>query len=99
MNQTEITDSSGHVTILQSAVIGPPGPPGPPGGGTGSGTYEHNQASPSALWTINHNLGFRPSITLLTTGGVEFEAEIGHVSENQAVATLTQPLAGMARCN
>jgi len=64
----------------------------------GGGSYEHVQSSASATWTINHNLGFKPNITLRTTGGVEFEAEITHVSDNQAIVSLATAMAGYARC-
>lgn len=60
--------------------------------------YVHGQAIASAEWTINHNLGFRPMISCYTTGGVEFEAEVVHVSENQALARTAVPVAGQARC-
>lgn len=41
---------------------GPPGPDGPPGpqGDPGVVSYRHVQSSPSAVWTVNHNLGYRP---------------------------------------
>ena len=43
---------------------GPPGPPGPPGL-----TYEFTQASPSATWTVVHNLNMHPSVTVVDSGG------------------------------
>lgn len=61
--------------------------------------FEHTQSAPSATWTINHNLGFRPSVTLFTVGGVEFEAEIIHLSDNQCVVYIATSIAGQARCN
>lgn len=60
--------------------------------------YVHTQASASSTWTINHNLGRRPAITLYTTGGVQFSAEITHTSVNQAVVSLALAIAGTARC-
>lgn len=62
-------------------------------------SYVHTQASASATWTINHNLGFRPAIDLYTVGGAEFIAEILHTSLNQAIVYLATSLAGTARCN
>lgn len=66
---------------------------------SGGASYVHTQSSPSATWTINHNLGFRPAIELYTTGGVEFIGEILHTSLNQAIVYLASALAGTARCN
>lgn len=73
--------------------------PGEDGGGGGSGVYEHVQASAAATWTINHNLGRRVDVTLLTVGGAEFWAEILHTSLNQTLVYLATPLAGRALVN
>jgi hypothetical protein len=70
------------------------------GGGSGGGTaaYVHTQASPSALWNVNHNLGQRPTVSLQTTGGVEFEGAVTHLSANQLQVQLSSPQTGLARC-
>lgn len=60
--------------------------------------YTHTQASPASTWTINHNLGRRPLVSLFTTGGVEFEADVVHTSPNQCIASLAGAHAGTARC-
>lgn len=60
--------------------------------------YTHTQGAPASTWTINHNLGRRPLVALFTTGGVEFEAQVTHVSPNQAIANLAGAFAGTARC-
>lgn len=85
----------GRDTVVRAgSAMGVQGPPG-----TSGASYTHTQAVASSVWTINHNLGFRPAITLLTDGGAVIDAEIGHASDNAAVVTLSQPLAGTARCN
>ena len=58
---------------------------------------EFIQVAPSATWTINHNLGYRPSVELLTAGGAEMEGEILHVSVNQLQIYFTVSVAGSAR--
>lgn len=73
---------------------GPAGPAGPIGS-----QYQHTQAVASDVWTINHNLGFRPNITLTTTGGLEVWGELLHTGTNQAIATFDTPLAGLALCS
>jgi hypothetical protein len=40
---------------------GPQGPPGPPGTGEGGGGYRHDQAAPSTVWDMQHNLGYDPA--------------------------------------
>lgn len=74
---------------------GDPGTPG--GGGTGGTAIEFTQPSPSTQWIINHNLGFKPSVELRTVGGMEFDADVVHVSLNQTVVNTTIPIAGTAR--
>lgn len=99
--QVVVRDPSTPVQVEQrdtvvraGSAMGVQGPPGKSGD-----SYTHTQTAASAVWTINHNLGFRPAIALLTDGGAVIEAEIGHASENTAVVTLSQPLVGTARCN
>ncbi|MEZ5236822.1 MAG: hypothetical protein R2749_29635 [Acidimicrobiales bacterium] len=62
-------------------------------------SYEHSQASPSATWTINHNLGFRPNVGTFSAGGVEVDSVITHISVNQTRADFNTPRAGFARCS
>lgn len=64
-----------------------------------SASYVHTQSVSSSTWTINHNLGFRPSIELTTSGGSVFFAEIVHTSLNQSIVYLNTTQAGFARCN
>ncbi len=64
----------------------------------GSGSaYVHLQNSPALVWTINHLLGYRPSVELFDAGSQEFEGHISHPTVNQTVVTLTIPTAGFAR--
>jgi hypothetical protein len=69
-----------------------PGPPGPAGTG-----YTHTQSSPSATWTINHNLGIKPSVEVFSVGGLEVDASVLHVSNNQVAVSFATPFAGYAR--
>lgn len=67
-------------------------------GGGGVAAYVHSQGSAATAWTIAHNLGVRPAIELLDTGGAEIDAEVIHLSVNTAQALFTQAIAGTARC-
>jgi hypothetical protein len=80
------------VSVVLAGPIGPPGPPGPSGAG-----YDFNQASPAITWTINHNLGYRPSVQMFTVGGLEVLGEIQHTSNNQTLITFNIAVAGTAR--
>lgn len=61
--------------------------------------YVFTQSAPLSLWTINHNLGFRPSIELFDVAGQEIDANVVHISVNTAQVYFTTAAAGSARCN
>lgn len=84
------------VKVVSVVEQGPPGPPGPPGSGGG---LTVSQPTPSAQWTINHNLGYKPAVDLFDVGGNEFDAEVLHLSNNTLQVNLLVPLAGFARLN
>lgn len=75
-----------------SVDLGKQGPPGPPG--PGATTYNHDQVTPSAEWIVNHNLGRLVSVTVLSAGNVEVEAEIAQLSSNQLRVYFNQPQVG-----
>lgn len=81
-----------NLNIVSSGLQGPPGPPG-----ESAATYIHTQSTPSSIWTINHNLGFKPSVELLDSGGNEFDADVLHTSNNQVIVYLNTEIAGIAR--
>jgi len=78
-----------------AVAAGPQGPQGEPGL-SGAG-FTYTQASPATTWIINHNLGFRPSVEVLSVGGAEIEADVVHVSLNQTRIYFVAPTAGSAR--
>jgi len=101
---TTATGNTAVVTVVTAGPqgpigpIGPAGPAGPAGGGGGGVTaYVHTQSTPATTWTINHNLGFRPTVELLDSGSQEIDGEISHPTVNQTVVTLSPATAGLAR--
>lgn len=89
--------SDGGFTSILEVGQGPAGPPGPPGSGGGGGAsapVQVNQLTPASLWTINHNLGYRPQVQVFSVGGLRIEADIQHISVNQYQITFVQPVAG-----
>jgi hypothetical protein len=78
---------------------GAQGPAGPVSPGSDGARYEHTQAAASAEWIVNHNLGYRPGVDVLTTGGVRVEADVRHPTVNQVRVVLDVPLAGTAVCS
>lgn len=61
--------------------------------------YTHTQASASATWTINHNLGKNPSISAVDSAGTEVIGEVYYVSLNQLIVYFTEPFSGKAYLN
>lgn len=84
------------VSVVKIGLVGPAGPQGPPGA-SGAG-FVFTQASPATEWVINHNLGFRPSVEIIDTGGNEVDAQVLHISVNQARVYFNTATAGEARC-
>lgn len=82
------TAVSGFARLIGDAPVGSP-----------ATTYFHTQSTPSATWTINHNLGFVPSTELFSSGGEEIDGEVTHTSNNQTVVKFITPVSGFARMN
>lgn len=79
---------------------GDPGPQGIQGvKGDIGGTFEFPQNAPAAMWTVNHNLGFRPAVKALSVGGVEMMAEVIHANSNQVFIYFDDPKVGIATCS
>lgn len=94
ISSTDLTLSLIEQPIAVDISLNNPGPPGPAGP-----FFEFDQPTPSALWTINHNLGFYPDIALFTVGGAKFEAETINISVNQVQVFHSAAIAGRARLN
>lgn len=97
-NTVTITEGDAGTTVVTVPITSTitattQGPQGPPG----AGAYVFTQSSPAATWTINHNMGFRPSVELLDSGSQEIDGEVAHPSINQTVITLNPATAGIAR--
>jgi hypothetical protein len=92
----------GHVdqqrTVSRRVItIGIPGPSGNnPLINVNTG-YNHDQSTISGVWTIVHNLGFKPNVQAFTVGGVKVNGYIVHLSLNIVEIRLSPPIAGYAR--
>lgn len=87
-----------EVEVVEVVALCEQGPPGPPGI-SANAAYQHTQASASDVWTVNHNLGFRPAVSALSPGGKEMWAEILHTSNNQFIVYFDSPTTGIAICS
>jgi hypothetical protein len=57
----------------------------------------HEQLSGATEWVINHNLGVRPAVAVMDTGGNELDADVVHFSLNQTRIYFAVATAGFAR--
>lgn len=86
------------LTLLSTGIRGERGTQGPQGPAGVVAQYTHAQPAPSDVWVVNHNLGARPQVSVLSVGGKELMAEVIHSNENQALIYFDQPTAGTAIC-
>jgi hypothetical protein len=87
----EVSESLVTVTEGQS------GPQGVPG--EGDKHFEYDQSTPAQVWEIEHNLGKKPSVTIVDSGGTEWQVEVEHLSENACVARFVHAFSGKAYLN
>ena len=95
--QAWITNDTGHLWVWDGdswndvgAFQGPPGPQGNSGG-----FFVHTQGVPSAVWTIAHDLPYRPNITVVDSAGEQVEGEVDYVGA-QIVVTFSAAFSGTA---
>lgn len=95
--QLEVLSSNSSTLEISSqpftTIQGPPGPQGPSGSSAG---YVHTQTISSSIWTVNHNLGFKPAISVHSMGGVEVLASVVHTSNNQVIISFENDFTGYA---
>lgn len=59
----------------------------------------HNQSSASAQWTITHNLGKYPSVSVVDTSDAEVIGEVEYLSDTQLTIKFSAPFSGKAYLN
>ena len=58
--------------------------------------YEHTQGAVSSSWVINHNLGFKPNVTVVDSAGTIYEGEITYTNSNSLTVSFSQAFSGKA---
>ena len=64
-----------------------------------TGTFTECFTDDSKLWTITHNLGKFPSITVIDTGGTVVTGEYTYIDTNNVILNFSAPFAGKAYLN
>lgn len=60
-------------------------------------SYEHTQGVAASVWTITHNLGFNPNVTVIDSSGTIYEGEIAYnTNRNSLTVTFTAAFSGKA---
>ena len=62
-------------------------------------TYVHDQNSAAATWTITHNLGKYPAVSVVDSAGTVCVGEVTYLDENSLTCTFTAPFSGKAYLN
>lgn len=58
--------------------------------------FVFSQAVPSDVWVINHDLGGKPSVTVVDSSSTTVYGEVNYVSDAQVVVSFSAPFAGEA---
>jgi hypothetical protein len=59
-------------------------------------SYEHVQGASSAIWTVDHYLGFYPSVSVFDSALTEVEGAIEHQDVNSLTITFSVSISGTA---
>jgi len=70
-----------------------------PGGGTGDANYVFNQLSPAEIWTVAHNLGKWPAVTIVDDNDELIYADVEFVDNDSLTITFSTAVAGRAFIN
>lgn len=59
-------------------------------------SYQHTQSAAASTWTIEHNLGFMPSVTVVDSGGNLVEANVTYTSTALLSVAFSSAISGIA---
>lgn len=97
-NKVSIVEDNAVVQVLTETVkvntIGIQGPPG-----SGDKQYTHVQNSPSASWTVLHNLGKKASVVVVDSADEVVYGEIEYIDDNTITLTFVGAFSGKAYFN
>lgn len=66
---------------------------------TDSLSYTHVQTSAAATWTVTHNLGYRPNVTVVDTADTQIIPGMTYLDVNTVELSFTGATAGKAYCS
>lgn len=83
-----------QIATEESQLRGPPGKDG-----NGSNTLIWEQNTPLISWTVPHNTGRYPSVTVVDTLGFKVESDVAYIDQNIVQITHGTAFAGKAYIN
>lgn len=100
VNEAKTILAPNDLKVVLNAVAkqGLPGPPGPAGSG-GDLNYTHTQVGASTTWSVVHNLGKYPSVTVIDSGDTEVIGDVQYLSANSLQISFTAAFSGKAYLN
>lgn len=98
LNSLTIRTTSIPATDELTVLVSGPGAAGG-AGGAGDLTYIHTQTVAAATWPVTHNLGKRPSVSVVDSGDSTIEPDIHYVSLNQVSILFGSATSGKAYLN
>ena len=66
---------------------------------SGVATYIHKQSEASSKWTIEHNLGRCPSVTIVDSAGTVVYGDVQYVDDNVLTVSFSAAFDGKAYLN
>jgi hypothetical protein len=100
--QTVVQPLEQVLEVHDRGVAGPQGPAGVDGVGFDPAvipslvSYRHNQNAVSDFWTITHNLGFLPNVTVFNSADGMVEGNVVHTSINSLTIDFSASFSGYA---
>ena len=86
------------VTVPEVSLIRTAGTQGSPGRDGTSVSYLHTQSIPAAIWTVAHNLGRNPLVSVTDALGALIYPDVAHVDFNSLRIAHGNPRIGAAYC-
>jgi len=68
-------------------------------GGGADKAYTHPQDAARTVWEVEHNLGKRPSVTVVDVNNVQGYGIVTHTNANELTITFPGDTSGKAYCN
>jgi hypothetical protein len=61
--------------------------------------YVHSQLTPASTWDVAHNLGKRPAVSVVDSGGTQVEGDVDYIDDNHVQLNFGVPFGGAAYFN